>query len=324
MSTNYHKENSKPLGGFFELELPFGENSYHNDTIALSNGRTCFAAVLKDRKPSKVHIPFYCCNSLIQPLKELGIEFEFYGINKNFEPTVINTLHKDEMFLYINYFGIKSGFIKKLISHFKENLIIDNTQAFFEKKYGNTISFNSARKFFGVPDGGYLYGIKLNDVFPPNDNFIADHLFMRLDERQESAYKFFQENERIQNCDLKMVSHLSKKILASIDYGSIAQKRIRNFKLFAEAFNAVNNIHSELEDQIPFCYPFLPSATIQKEKLFDRNIFIPTLWKDVIERHNKDYVFENMVSLNLLPLPVDHRLSEEDVSRIIDEIKRLL
>ena len=47
------------------------------------------------------------------------------------------------------------------------NVIIDNAQAFYSKHQDRAYSFNSARKFFGVPDGAYLFGkAKLKKRFP--------------------------------------------------------------------------------------------------------------------------------------------------------------
>ena len=70
----------KPIGGFFELELLAKRTLYHDTALALANGRVCFKVIVERVKPTKVYLPFYCCDSLILPLKEAGIPYEFYAI----------------------------------------------------------------------------------------------------------------------------------------------------------------------------------------------------------------------------------------------------
>lgn len=72
----------KSIGGFFELEIVEGNSLYHDNAIKLSTGRACLNYILKTRKPSKVYIPFYCCNALIEPIILNDIEYEFYSIDR--------------------------------------------------------------------------------------------------------------------------------------------------------------------------------------------------------------------------------------------------
>ena len=64
-----------PIGGYFELELPHGQE-FHSKAIALNSGRFCFEYLLKCRKSKKVYIPYYTCDSVIEPVIKLGIDYE--------------------------------------------------------------------------------------------------------------------------------------------------------------------------------------------------------------------------------------------------------
>lgn len=75
-----------PIGGYFSLELPFSEE-YHKDAIRLNTGRNCLEYILRVRKHSKVYIPYYTCDVLLEPFEKLGIRYEFYHINFAFELT---------------------------------------------------------------------------------------------------------------------------------------------------------------------------------------------------------------------------------------------
>ena len=87
-------------------------------------------------------------------------------------PTII--FDDNSYVLYTNYFGICAKNIKELAKKYK-NLIVDNAQAFYMPKYG-IASFNSLRKFFGVPDGSFLMCDKtINEIF--KSFFISLNLF---------------------------------------------------------------------------------------------------------------------------------------------------
>ena len=145
-----------PIGGYFELELRKGEE-YHNHAIRLNTGRNALELILKTKKYSKVFIPYFTCDTVLEPFNKLGIDYEFYSINKKLEPVFnYQKIQADMGFLYTNYFGIKDDFISIIAKKLK-NLIIDNAQSFFSKPLEGIDTFYSARKFFGVPDGAYLY-----------------------------------------------------------------------------------------------------------------------------------------------------------------------
>ena len=103
-----------PIGGYFELELRKGEE-YHKNAIRLNTGRNALELILKVGHYSKVYIPYYICDVILEPFHKLKIDYEFYSIDENFEPLFnYNTIKGNEGFLYTNYFGLKDLFISKL------------------------------------------------------------------------------------------------------------------------------------------------------------------------------------------------------------------
>jgi hypothetical protein len=291
--------------------------------LALVNGRVCFKVLLERVKPTKVYLPFYCCDSLLLPLEEVGIPYEFYSINTKFDPT-IPLIHDSEMILYVNYFGLKTLTAHKLSKLYGGQLIVDNTQAFFEKSYGITWAFNSARKFFGVPDGGFLYAPQyIEDKYLPNREVLAEHLWLRLFGKQEEAFMSYQQSEALQTLELKGISNLSKQILHNVDFSAVARTRKRHFKRLDHALRHLNQIPHTLLDlapsTVPFCYPLLLDKPVSKTEFYDCGIFIPTLWQDVLSRDTEgSFNFEKSFSQNLLPLPIDHRLDDKDIQRMVD------
>ena len=146
----------KAIGGYFELELRKGEH-YHKDALKLNTARNCFEYILLARKYTKVYIPYYTCEVMLQPLHKYHIAYEFYHINESLEPIEVIQLQNDEAFLYTNYFGLKQSCVEHLAVIYKSQLIVDNAQAFYAPRIKGIDTFYSPRKFFGIADGGYLY-----------------------------------------------------------------------------------------------------------------------------------------------------------------------
>lgn len=159
------------IGGYFGLELRHGEY-YHKYAIRLNTARNCFEYVLRSRQYTKIYIPYYTCEVMLEPLNKLGVQYEFYSVNEKLEPIVLPDFKENEAFLYTNYYGLKQDCVLKLAGRFGNRLIVDNAQAFYAKPIQGIDTFYSARKFFGVADGAYLYTDKLlEEEFPQDESF---------------------------------------------------------------------------------------------------------------------------------------------------------
>jgi hypothetical protein len=319
----------KPVGGFFGLELPQKGSVYHDSALALANGRTCFNVLIERVSPSKVYLPFYCCDTLTITLDRQDVPYEFYAIDTNFDPVSIPELLDTELLVIINYFGLKPQTSTRLSKQFGMKLVIDNTQAFFEKSYGSTWVFNSARKFFGVPDGGFLYSPQfLMDKYSANEPVVTDHLWLSISGRHEEAYEIFRKNEALQSSERYGMSELTRRLLYGVDFPSVARARKRHFRMLDYVLRPYNRISKELLNEVPtvvpFCYPLLLDKTIKKEDLFSNKIYLPTFWTDVLNRNTEGYDFEKSLVNNLLILPVDHRLEEPDLRLMMNLLLKML
>ncbi len=316
----------KVIGGFFELELSKRYN-IQNERINLWCGRASFHVILEEIKPTRVYIPFYVCNSILEPLQKLNIKYEFYEINEYFYPKNSFDLLEKEYILYIDYFGIHTSNVEKLLSIYKEKLILDNTQAFFSEIYPQNWAFNSLRKFFGVADGSFLFppkDITFKNEIKDNRDTKIEHLINRLIGNQQLSYQQYQENENIFNTQKLSMSEFSKKIFDSIDLENVKKQRKDNFEYlhkYLEKYNEIKNIE-KLREQIPFCYPFL-SKKIKRIDLIQQNIFVPMLWGDVLTRKEQGFNFEREISEYLLPLPIDQRYSIVEMDFILKNIINL-
>lgn len=313
------------IGGYFELELRQGEH-YHKDAIKLNTARNCLEYILKARAYKKIYIPYYTCEVILEPIKKLKIKYEFYCVNKSLEPAEEYVLKNNEAFLYTNYFGLKNEAVRKLANKYKNQLIVDNSQAFYAEPQKNTDTFYSARKFFGVPDGAYLYTNKhLEEDFAQDVSFERmNHLLKRIDVNAESAYEDFKMNDMsLSNQPILKMSKLTDGILRSIDYDYVKLRRIENYKLLDEELQNYNQIRLDFEERsVPMVYPYLSNDNNLRSELIGNKIFVAKYWENVYEWCDEKQL-EFALSKYMMLLPIDQRFGREEIKHVIHVIKKV-
>lgn len=320
-----HQKPNRPIGGYMPLQLRDG-NSFYPQLISLNTGRNALEYILRIKKYTTIYIPYFTCDVLLEPLHKLNIKYHFYSLDENLDPIIDFEIKDHTCFLYTNYFGIKTETVKWLSTRIK-NLIIDNAQAFYAEPLNNIDTFYSCRKFFGVPDGAYLYtsnefGLKLN-----LDHSISrfSHLIKSIDFDIESAYTdYLQNNEVLCFDEIKKMSSLTEKILDSIDYEKCARIRKSNFNYLHKYLGKINTLNIDfVDDEVPLVYPLLIEDSRLRENLIRRKIFVPTYWPNVFDWAKKNS-FEYYLSENLVSLPIDHRYSIDDMRTILTILNSLL
>ncbi len=318
---------NSPIGGFFELELPTPKGCYHSEALALTNGRACISWILEREAPDKVLLPYYCCGALFEPMLKMGIHYEFYRIDENFDPVDLPMPNEGELLIYLNYFGMKNREAMKLSRTLGRKLVIDNTHSFFCRDFEDSYSFTSARKYFGVPDGAYLYApgeAEVKDI-PRFSKPSLKHAVKRLAGEQDVAFRAYQEYEAKLDIDILRISKISERILEGIDYSHVISKRRRNFEILEKALGKKNKLTFHLTSMnAPFCYPFIPSRTLDKCEFHRNAIYVPTLWPDVLGRTQVGYDLELEIAEKLLAFPIDQRYGPAEMNRIIELTNKLL
>jgi hypothetical protein len=316
------------IGGYFELELPVREE-YHNNALRLNTGRNAFEYVLRAKKYKKLYLPFYTCDAMLEPINKLGIDYEFYHIDQSFRPVFdFSSIRQEDVFVYNNYFGICDEQTREIAAQCK-NLIIDNSQAFYSKPIKGVDTFYSPRKFFGLPDGAYLY----TDAFLDNE-FEQDisyercmHLLGRVDTGAERNYNSFVKNDNaLKEQPIKIMSELTTKLLKGIDYKNIFIRRKENFNYLHNALKNSNQLKFINIDEIetPMVYPYLISnGNSIKMELIKNKIFIASYWPNVVEWCEKE-VFEYKLSADMISIPIDQRYDTENMKYIIEKISEFL
>ena len=311
------------IGGYFSLELPQREE-YHKNAIRLNTGRNCLEYILRVRGYKKVYVPYYTCEAVMEPINKLGIPYEFYHIDVHFEIRDRFTLKEGDALLYTNYFGLKQRYVEQLAVKIGSRLIVDNTQAFYAKPIPGIDTFYTCRKFFGVPDGAYLYCDKKLDEGIEQDYSYdrVSHLVKRIDLSAEDGFKDFRRvDDGLDNQPIRNMSKLTQRMMQGIDYEAAAQRRRANFQIFHIALGKENNLELHLdEDAVPMVYPYLVSVESMRGRLIDNKIFVARYWPNVLEWTTNDSI-DYMLAYQMQPLPIDQRYGVDDMNRIISIVK---
>lgn len=314
----------EPIGGYFSLELPKHEE-YHKDAIRLNTGRNCLEYILRCKKYNKVYIPYYTCDVVLEPFLKLDITYEFYHINIHLEISKDIRLKKGEALLYTNYFGLKQRYVEHLTEQYGQQLIVDNTQAFYDKPVNGIDTFYTCRKFFGVPDGAYLYTDKQLDIELEEDESYerCASLLKRIDLGPEAGYCDFREiSKSLVGQSIKKMSKLTQRMMQGINYDAVAQQRRANYMLLQKTLGSSNCLNLPLEDDaVPMVYPFLTSLKDLRERLINNRIYIARYWPNVLDWNTKDDI-EYLLSLQTQHLPIDQRYGIKDMKRIIEVINK--
>lgn len=315
----------RPIGGYYSLELSKSEE-FHKNAIKLNTGRNCLEYILRARGYKKVYIPYYTCEVILEPFDKTRTEYVFYHIDDNFELNDNICLKQGEAILYTNYFGLKQRYVETLARKYGQRLIVDNTQAFYAYPVAGIDTFYSGRKFFGVPDGAYLYTNAVLDIAFERDiswnrmNFLTK----RIDLGAKNGYDDFRDVSRsLIMSPIKKMSLLTESLMRGINYNEIKQIRRNNYLFLHKNLRETNCLEFELEeDAVPMVYPYWGDGNKQRDYLIENKIFVAKYWPNVASCVGGCTSIEIDIANNLLPIPCDQRYGQAEMQTIINVLYR--
>lgn len=314
-----------PIGGYFEIENVLGKKHVTNELL-FNSGRSAFAYLLNKHKIKHVWLPIFNCDVILEPLRALNIQYDFYNIDHQLLPELSDVnVGENSAVIINNYFGILDDKLSQW--NMGKGFIFDNSQAYYSKVKGDLGSFNSFRKFFGIADGASILddSIQSNTVaFSEFDASLGSkHLNGRRADGPQLHYQEFLDFEKTFKFEkIKSISDDSRQLYYSLDHDSIKKKRRSNFKLLHQSLKGQNQLKIDLKDSVPMNYPFLINEGSElKKQLIEHEIFITTYWPN---EHilPSDLSFEAHLTKNLVSLPIDQRYGEKEMSIILAQIEQ--
>jgi len=312
---------NKEIGGYLELDNFSMPMKYENG-IKLNCGRNALAYLIEANQINKIWLPYFICDSVVNVCKKYNVQIERYHINKYFNP-LIDIKCKNEWIYIVNYYGQLSENQIIELTHNYQNIIIDNAQAYFISPFPGTHTIYTCRKFFGVSDGGILFTNKHLDRKIDSD-YSYERIKFVLGRYEKKASNFFQlsslNNDMFDNEDIKYMSRLTENLLHAIDYDAIELKRTKNYLYLYSKLEEYNYLKLK-KVKGAYMYPlYIDNSQKIKQMLINKKIYIPTLWPNVLEELDDNYL-EYKFAMNILPLPCDQRYDIGDMKRIIKIIK---
>jgi hypothetical protein len=319
------------IGGYLDWEFSIKTNPFpHEEGVLVNSGHGALQLILQHIGTiTKVWIPYFTCNVVLDTLKRLRVKHEFYHINYDLEVAELPQLKNNEYFIYTNYFGIMDRYVDFLVKIYGTQLIIDNAQAFFAYPHRKCHQIYSPRKFVGVPDGGIALspmGLDISYLQHSKSYDTCQHLLMRSEGFVLEGYDYFKKNdENLGFGALAQMSTITQKILHSLDYETIISTRRYNYKYLNSHLQASNGLKEllcrrDIEESVcPMIYPFYTDDIYLRARLIKQHIFVAQYWPNVLEWCTPNEI-EYSLCQHIIPLPIDQRYDEEDMNRIVNTI----
>jgi len=315
----------REIGGYFGLELDRRGENPHAAARALNSARNCLLYFLLARRPARLYLPAYLCDSMLEPLGQAAVPFDFYSVDADLEVTRLPALGRDEFLLYVNYFGLKDAYCRRLAAHCGPALIVDNSQALFAAPLPCAATLYSPRKFVGVADGGYLYSDAVLDRTPDRDVSwdSVQHLVGRIDVDAAAFYPdYIRSGQRLSGRPLRRMSALTEAMLDSVNYGRARLARQRNFRFLHAALGSSNRLRIDTTAiDAPMAYPYWTDDPGLRQRLIAHKVYVATYWSEVLRREAASAVEKELVAC-LVPLPIDQRYGLDDMQFVLDVVSR--
>ena len=322
----------REIGGYLELERFQGE-ALHGDLIALGSGRACLTYLIELRSIRSIWLPDYMCDSVRRTCEGLSVGVRTYSVGPSLSPVYDFEPAEGDWLYLSDYFGFLSADqVEFALDFFGGRLIVDEVQGFFREPWSGVDTLYSCRKWFGVPDGGYLATSKgevLGRSLPAARS--ADrmvHLLGRFEGSASDYFKLYHEaEESLEGESLETMSLLAANLLRAVDYDRVREARRLNWAVLDSVLGDENLLWEELNrhmPEVPFMYPLRVDNPVGlRERLAEMGVYIPTLWPNVLCDSTAGFVARSNTA-GILPLPIDQRYGEEDMHMLINRIRALV
>lgn len=315
----------KEIGGYFELE-DLVSNEFYDGLLALNSGRNTLHYLMKARNITKLHIPYYLCDSVSTLLEEHGYNFEYYHVDQEFQPIFDKELEQGEFLYIVNLYGQTTKEQTRALKQRFGQVILDHSHAFFQEPLPGVDTIYSCRKFFGVPDGAYLAtdAVLHETLEQDRSSDRMAHILGRYEGTASAYYSDFRRNgDALDATPLRTMSKLTRNLMGAIDYEQACQARNENCTYLEKQLGADNPLKLTIPEGA-FAYPFLvEDGTAIRNKLAEQKIYIPLLWPNVLNDCPEDSI-EYQYAANILPLPCDQRYGIEDMEYLVEMVRAQL
>ena len=320
---------------FWDVPTIDQKNSLFPESVQwFLSGRSALHAIIKELGEARsVSLPSWCCDSMIKPFIDAGLEVNFYPVYWSEGRFIQEWSFNCDVLFLIDYFGY-SGNAPDL-SGFKGTIIRDVTHSVFSMTYSDAdYYFGSLRKWCGVWTGGYAWAKDGHRLHPEVAN---DNKYVSLREKamqQKAEYQsgqredkgylqiFDEAEELLENIGSLPAADRDIQIAKKIDIETVKSRRRTNAEVLRSAFPDWLIFSKMSSNDVPMFVPVLVSDGKRNELrryLIKNEFYCPIHWP-VSDYHRLDGK-ERFIYDNELSLVCDQRYTEEDMHRMVETIK---
>lgn len=326
--------NMREIGSEF-WDVPIcneGNTLFGNNTSWFLSGRTALRGIIKEIKSKRelrtVSIPSWCCDSMILPFIDSGIEVGFYPVYYDGGIVQDSSAVDTDAVLVMDYFGYTG---RNHFSGYEGIIIRDVTHSIFSAVYNDAdYYFGSLRKWAGFWTGGYAWGIK------PVEKTDKKYVLLRkaamkakkeyisgIFNNKDYLRIFNEAEEYLDSCGSVATAHSRDVELAyKLDIEAIRIQRKRNEKVLLEQLKDIAIFPIIRKTDCPMFFPIYVANGKRNELrnyLIERDIYCPVHWP--VSKYHELTNQTKGIYENELSLVCDHRYTEDDMARIIKMIK---
>ncbi len=309
---------------FWDVPIAAPQGLFPENTEWFLSGRSALKAILAENQFKTAALPFWCCDSMILPFVEEGIELKFYD----------KTLPQADVALVLDHFGFSSSLDTV---GFSGVIIRDLTHAVFStRKEDAEYYFGSMRKWAGFWTGGFAWGFKKPISYAEDTTqFVSlrkkamewKTRYMRGETEDKGYLAVFSEAEEIleRGTEILPAAPRDVEMMQRLDVALLVARRRENARLLLDAFSDIAIFPHLSESDCPLFVPILvPNGrrNALRKHLIECEIYCPVHWP-ISEYHSLNaeqrFVYENELSL-----VCDQRYTSEDMMRLIREVKSFL
>lgn len=319
---------------FWSVPVTNDDNGlFPQETKWFLSGRSALAEIIVDimakASVKTAALPSWCCDSMIKPFSDAGIDVKFYPVFMENGKLVqdISCADGSDILFLMDYFG----YTGEEVCGFKGIVIRDVTHSVFSQKYTDAdYYFGSLRKWAGFWTGGFATG--LSEKHLPQDEI---YVGMR---REAMAKKenyitgnsdskgylddFGDAEEYLENCGIAGAAERDILLAQKLDVPGLKSKRQANARRLLERLADIAIFPEIKQADCPLFVPILVpdgKRDALRRHLIDRQIYCPVHWP-LSRFHNVSGRAEEIYD-NELSIVCDQRYGEEEMDRILKAVR---
>ncbi|HTW93001.1 MAG TPA: hypothetical protein VMH22_15025 [bacterium] len=205
----------------------------HTDVTYFNLGRSAFAYLVGFvARPKKVYLPTFTCWSLVSTMVRRfpKIEMAFYTVRKDLTPEYPVGIEKDELLVFIHYFGQEN---RSVLPPSSGCILEDVSHALASKiAFRGDYVFGSLRKMLKVGDGGFIQAYH-NPIYEPSSKLDTWLRYEAADWRDMREA----ENMIDRKWEMADISSQSLAVALTSNLDLVRLKRQRNERLLTESLH---------------------------------------------------------------------------------------